>query len=230
VPSGSITHLGGYREGGDPNTWYPELWDWAYQELGVRSVLDVGCGEGQSTRYFKNLGCDVLGIDGSPEAVQNSVIPQWEVLHDFTAGRFNLNRSFDLVWSCEFVEHVEEEFSQNFLAAFASGNRYVFMTHAVPGQGGYHHVNCQPSSYWVRRLGEIGFMLDYRLTRRARARAGHGYFRKSGLVFVKRGSDSGRHGPTSLFLALLSLEWFPRRVCRYVRNHGISTALRRVFE
>jgi SAM-dependent methyltransferase len=230
MPRGSHTHLGGYREGGDPNTWYPELWDWVYQELGVRSVLDVGCGEGQSARYFKNLGCDVLGIDGSREAVQNSVIPQCEMLHDFTAGPFNLKRSFDLVWSCEFVEHVEEEFSQNFLAAFASSDKYVFMTHAVPGQGGHHHVNCQPSSYWVKRVGEIGFVLDYRLTRRARERAGHGYFRKSGLVFVKPGSGSGRHGPTRFFLALLSLEWFPRRVFRYLRNHGIRAAFRRVAE
>jgi hypothetical protein len=28
----------------------------------------------------------------------------------------------------------------------------LLMTHADPGQAGYHHVNCQPSGYWIERV------------------------------------------------------------------------------
>jgi SAM-dependent methyltransferase len=220
-------HLGGYIGGGDPNTWYPRIWNWARRELGVRSVLDVGCGEGHSTRYFRELGCEVLGVEGSSEAQRHSVIPDRLVLHDFTTGPFIPDRMFDLVWSCEFVEHIGEQHARNFLAAFATSTTFVIMTHALPGQRGYHHVNCQPSRYWVRRLKEIGFDLDYRLTRRARA-LGHAYFLRSGLVFVKS-PGARRPTPTSLLLTLLSLESFGRRAFRYVRHRGLMAAMKRLF-
>ena len=220
-------HLGGYIGGGDPDTWYPDIWSWARHELDARSVLDVGCGEGHSTRYFRDLGCEVLGVDGSPEAQRNSVIPDRLVLHDFTTGPFVPGRTFDLVWSCEFVEHIEEQYARNFLAAFESSNRFVMMTHALPGQPGHHHVNCQPSRYWVQRLKEVGFDLDYRLTRHARA-LGHAYFLRSGLVFVK--SPAARPWvSTNVLLTLLSLESLARRAFRILRDRGVVAAIKRVF-
>src|SRR5437870_3883210 len=42
-------HVGGYIQGGDPGSWCPHLWTWAVRELGIQSVLDIGCGEGHST-------------------------------------------------------------------------------------------------------------------------------------------------------------------------------------
>jgi hypothetical protein len=101
------------------------------------------------------------------------------------------------------------------------------MTHALPGQPGHHHVNCQPSRYWVQRLKGIGFDLDYRLTRYART-LGHAYFLRSGLVFVKS-LGARRLAPTSLLLTLLSLESFGRRAFRYVRHRGVMAAMKRLF-
>ena len=48
-------HLGGYIQGGDPGTWCPHLWSWIVKEFEIRSVLDVGCGEGHSTKFFHDL-------------------------------------------------------------------------------------------------------------------------------------------------------------------------------
>ena len=45
-------HLGGYIVGGDDATYYPHLWDWLVSARGVKSVVDVGCGEGHAARYF----------------------------------------------------------------------------------------------------------------------------------------------------------------------------------
>ena len=56
-------HLGGYVRGGDPGTWCPNLWNWAVDAFDVQSVLDVGCGEAHSTRFFHQLGCEALGVE-----------------------------------------------------------------------------------------------------------------------------------------------------------------------
>ncbi len=193
-------HLGGYIrasatpapsglriENGDPATWTPSLWDWAFRDLGVRSVLDVGCAEGMCAGYFEKLGCRVLGVDGSLQALDASIIPDSHVLHDYATGPFTPKQAFDLVWSCEFVEHVEEAYLPNFLASFRAGARYLMMTYAPPGQPGWHHVNCQPEAYWLEKMAGIGFRYEEALTREARRVAADGHYHRKGLLFTRTG-------------------------------------------
>lgn len=192
-------HLGGYvqsspapaRSGlpiehGDPQTWTPRLWRWAVERLGVRSVLDVGCGEGHSALYFRELGCEVCGVDGSLLAKRASRIPDAHVVHDFTRGPYVPDRKFDLVWSSEFVEHVEARYERNFLASFKAGD-CVMMTYASPGQPGWHHVNCQTAAYWAYRMHQHGFEFDDALTEESRAFAEGRHYRDRGLVFRRNG-------------------------------------------
>jgi SAM-dependent methyltransferase len=191
-------HLGGYVRSdskpapsglrvdhGDPRTWNPRLWRWVVETLGVRSVLDVGCGEGHSARLFRGLGCEVVAVDGSRQARRDSVIPEAHLVHDFITGPFVPGRDFDLVWSCEFVEHVEERYSPNFLETFCASRKYILMTYAAPGQPGWHHVNCQPAAYWAAKLRERSFLFDQELTRRSREVAEEGHYRYKGLAFVR---------------------------------------------
>lgn len=194
-------HLGGYVKGGDEATWFPQLWRWFVREQGVTSVLDVGCGEGHALNWFRDEGCDVRGVEGIEQ-------PDPDITtHDFTEGPFNatvaaqkgmtlfgdvfvdIDYDFDLVWCCEFVEHVKEQYVPNFLETFKLG-RIVAMTHATPGQQGYHHVNCQPASYWIYALEEIGFRYDRLLASEARRIAAKNpspwnHFVRSGMVFVR---------------------------------------------
>src|SRR5688500_10133584 len=111
-------HLGGYARGGDPATWCPRLWQWLVARYDVKSVLDVGCGEGHSTAYFRKLGCRVMGVDGCRRAIRDSIIPEYMALHDFCAGAFRSQQSVDCIWSCEFLEHVEEKYLPNILKTF----------------------------------------------------------------------------------------------------------------
>jgi SAM-dependent methyltransferase len=191
-------HLGGYIKSsdqlapsgldirnGDPATWSPSLWLWAMSALNIRSVLDVGCGEGHCAAFFKQYGCDVLGVDGSTLALRDSQIPKQHAQHDFTKGSYDPKKQFDMVWCSEFVEHVEENYIDNFLKTFTFASRYILMTFAEPGQSGWHHVNCQPQAYWEQSLKGIGYRLDKQRTNFARQAAASGHYLRAGLVFQK---------------------------------------------
>lgn len=185
-------HLGGYivrvSAHGDPNTYATEVWDWMIGN-GVRSVLDVGCGEGHSTKYFIDKGVEALGIEGGENAYSNSPVKEKLVLHDYTKGPFVVDRRYDAVWSCEFVEHVEERYADHFLATFACANR-VFLTHAVPGQEGYHHVNCRPAGYWIEKMSARGFVYDDESSLRLRKLTDKMHVKNTLLVFEKSGPGS----------------------------------------
>jgi SAM-dependent methyltransferase len=180
-------HLGGYVKGGDSATYYPDLWRWLVDKLEVASVLDIGCGEGQALGFFRNLGCSVWGVDGIEQ--DDPDISQ----HDFTVAPWRPDVDVDLVWSCEFVEHVAERYIPNFLRAFRAGS-LVLITHAEPGQAGYHHVNCRVADYWIGAMNAIGYELDTDLTQVTRGLAGFNpspwnHYVRSGLAFRRRDAD-----------------------------------------
>src|SRR5262249_5099772 len=144
-----------------------------------------------STRFFHDLGCRVLGLEGCIQAIEHSALPDRMLHHDFCDGPMRGDDKFDMVWSCEFLEHVDRRFVPNILQTFAHAQKLILVTHAFPGQeDGHHHVNCQPTSYWIRQMETIGFRCDAGLTRLARTvtlqdYTGVNHFARSGLVFVR---------------------------------------------
>jgi len=155
-------HLGGYWAVKDPGTWGPEIWDKIILDFNIKNVADIGCGLGYSTQYFLEKGLNVIGVEGGENAIKNTIFKGNLIQNDYTksiAFKEDCHFQFDLIWCCEFVEHVEERYSINFLNDFKSA-KYVAMTYASPGQDGYHHVNCQPQKYWINKLMEIGFQYD----------------------------------------------------------------------
>lgn len=177
-------HLGGYIVGGDKDTYAPQVWDWMIDN-NIKSVIDIGCGEGHSTKYFYDHNIDILGIEGSSQAIQHSPIKDKIICHDYTLGPIQLSKRYDAVWSCEFVEHIDARFIENFLNTFDYAN-HIFMTHATPGQGGYHHVNEQPSSYWIEKISARNYSVDMELSLELRQKTSARWVKKSLLVFHKK--------------------------------------------
>lgn len=156
-------HLGGYIHGGDSWNYAPEVWEHMVHVRGVLSVIDVGCGEGHSTRWFQSMGCTVLGVEGGAKAHAEASLHAPTLLHDYTTGPCPIEDQYDLAWCCEFVEHLEEQFLENFLKTFDHADT-ILMTHAVIGQPGFHHVNCQPMEYWRDRIEPRGYRLNMPLS------------------------------------------------------------------
>ncbi len=151
-----VSHMGGTALVGDPMTFVPDVWEKLIAKYAIKSVLDIGSGVGVNAKWFLDHGIKAFGIEGFPDYLRHSVLPDGHMFsHDYTKGPFHLG-IFDLGWSSEFVEHVEEKYIPNFMVTFQNC-RYACITHATPGQGGYHHVNEQPTEYWIQRFKEAGF-------------------------------------------------------------------------
>ena len=155
--SEDLSHLGGTAIEGDPMTFVPDVWEYLIKKFDLHSMIDIGCGVGKNARWFLEHGLSIYGVEGFPDYIRHTVLPLGRVFaHDYTKGPLTLAEIVDLGWSSEFVEHVEEQYVPNFMATFKCC-RYVCMTHATPGQGGYHHVNEQPGDYWITRMQDAGF-------------------------------------------------------------------------
>lgn len=173
--------LGGNMRFGDINTWNPLLWKFLIDRYSISSVLDVGCGEGHSVSWFRRQGIIAHGIEGLLTNVQRAVTPI--ALHDLLEKPYVM--PVDLVWSCEVAEHISENKIDMYLDTLCNG-RVIAMTHAVPGQGGHHHVNCQPSEYWISKLNARNYWLaeENEIYRNiSKKEEVFTYFSTSGMVF-----------------------------------------------
>jgi cyclopropane fatty-acyl-phospholipid synthase-like methyltransferase len=175
--------LGGNMRHGDIHTWTPHLWRYLVDRFAVDSILDVGCGEGHAVKFFHRLGIFAHGIDGLPENIRRAVAPI--ALHDLLSSAYIM--PVDLVWSCEVAEHIAPDKVDFYLDTLANG-RIVAMTHAVPGQDGHHHVNCQSWDYWVDKMQSRGYLLceDNEELRQISAKdETWNYFSRTGLLFLR---------------------------------------------
>ena len=121
----------------------------------IESFIDIGCGTGGMVNYALGRGCRSIGIDGDYSVDKEGPV----MIYDFTKGPVDVPMSFDLGWSVEFVEHIEEEYMDNWMAIFQKC-KYAVITYAPPGWPGHHHVNCQDQDYWVEKFNKYGLTFD----------------------------------------------------------------------
>lgn len=179
--NGLPMHLGGHE--GETHLDEGAL-DYLINTFGVRSMVDIGCGPAGMVELARSKGLEVLGVDGD-FVVERSVDDV--VIHDYQKAPYVPEKNYDLAWSVEFVEHIEEGYIRNFVATMDKC-KYVLMTHALPGQPGHHHVNCQPIEYWVHVMNAFGFTIDEEHTNKIRAASTmrERYIRQQSLFLINR--------------------------------------------
>tara|TARA_B100000131_G_scaffold148679_1_gene144421 strand:- start:937 stop:1491 length:555 start_codon:yes stop_codon:yes gene_type:complete len=157
-------------------------------KFNIKSMLDVGCGPGWMLEIAQARGMRAIGIDGDI-----SLRGEWKrqeitvVEQDFTLGPADIGkRKFDLGWSVEFLEHVDEKYIDNYMQAFKRC-KYLAVTAAPPGHGGHHHVNEQSLEYWVHMFSEYGFEYDPETTKEMKEASTmtKGFMQKNGMFYVK---------------------------------------------
>lgn len=186
-PAGELpAHLGGHlnRTHLDPGALLV-----IRDTFGIKSMLDVGCGPGGMIELAESVGIQSWGIDGDPYVERQT---KHVTIHDYTLGPVDVSHlpmtQFDLAWSVEFLEHVEEKFIDNYMHSFRMCN-YVVCTAAPPGWPGHHHVNCRSIDYWVGAFAANGFEYDGKMSGNVRAYSTmpKGFMGRTGMFFRKRG-------------------------------------------
>lgn len=161
--AGDKKHLGGFTVFDDMGV-SPATWKYMIERYGVKSLLDVGCGRGISTLWFLKHGVDVLCAEGSHDAVMQSLLPDPEnqiVEHDFSRGPWWPDKTYDAVWSVEFLEHVNRQFHFNYITAFRKC-ALLFVTSSR--NGGWHHTEVHMDDWWIRKYESYGFRYSKELT------------------------------------------------------------------
>ena len=168
--AGDKKHLGGFVEM-DLHGISPAAWKHMIESYGVHSVLDVGCGRGISTLWFLKHGVDILCAEGSHDAVEQSMLPDPAnqiVEHDFSRAPWWPEKTYDAVWSVEFLEHVGVQYHFNYIAAFRKC-ALIFVTSSR--NGGWHHTEVHFDDWWIRKYEAYGFRYSPELTKEIRQTA-----------------------------------------------------------
>lgn len=123
----------------------------------VRTVIDVGCGEGWWAQAFTEHGCEVIGIDGA--YVNGSPLGDRFIPHDLSVALpAHLAGRFDLAVCLEVAEHLPPSRAGSFVADLCALAPIVLFSAAIPGQGGVGHINEQPLMYWRDLFSTCGYL------------------------------------------------------------------------
>lgn len=122
------------------------------------SVLDVGCGEGWWAREFAQRGCFVTAVDESVREHHESQGVRFEPADLRTL--FDTPTKFDLSICLEVAEHLPESSGPGLIESLCKSAPLVLFSAAVPGQGGYGHLNEQWPPYWEKLFERNGYAVS----------------------------------------------------------------------
>jgi SAM-dependent methyltransferase len=170
-------HLGGHY---NYTNMEGEVFGYLVHRYKIKKMLDVGCGMGGMVDFANDFGIRAIGVDGDPYMKRDTIF-----VHDFMSGAFrNRHKKFDLIWCVEFLEHIDRAYLPYVLETFLKG-RVLFITFAIPEQGGHHHVNLQNEDYWIGVLCN-DWTLDTEATHWIRTYSkNEPYIKKTGMVWIK---------------------------------------------
>ena len=144
-------------------------------------MLDLGSGTGIASRWFANQGRAAIAVEGLEANVRNSLYPT--IKQDITLAP--VIAPVDLVHCHEMVEHIDELYLDNLLQSLMNG-RIILMTAAGPDQPGHHHINLQPTTYWITHLTQRGCQYledDTQRIRKMASQEGAWHMARSGMLF-----------------------------------------------
>ena len=122
------------------------------------SVVDFGCGLGDWLAEFQSRGVPrILGLDGAWVPVQNLQFPPTYFRTIEFTSTYTLEERFDLAVCLEVAEHFTDQHATRLISALTTAADVVLFSAAIPGQGGYEHINERFQKDWIDRFSAQGF-------------------------------------------------------------------------
>lgn len=126
------------------------------------SVVDIGCGTGNFLKAFKTFGVNkVLGVDGSwaDKKLVAANLDKGEFI-EADLEHFDhklLGNKFDLALCLEVAEHLAPAAADGLVKNLTQLSNTILFSAAIPGQGGYKHINEQWATYWQAKFAQHDF-------------------------------------------------------------------------
>lgn len=172
-------HLGGHQNITNVDT---QILPYVVKKYKIKSMIDIGCGPGGMRDVANSLKISWTGVDGDFTLANKDNM----IIHDFSKSKLDINSKFDLAWSSEFLEHIEEKYIDNYMPVFARAD-IVIVTAAMPGTPGHHHVNCRDLDYWYEVFKNYNMIYDETETNSLKQISDmrKGFFKRHGFCFKK---------------------------------------------
>lgn len=112
-------------------------------------VLDLGCGSGRDSLFFKGLGYDVTAVDGSTEMCIQAEKNIGQPVINMTFDKLEYDSEFDGIWACASLLHVPSGEIEKVLKAIEKALK----------TGGYFYCSFKYGDYEGEREGR--YYTDY---------------------------------------------------------------------
>jgi len=134
------------------------------------TISDYGAGSGAYSKYLIDQGIDSANLhcyDGNTAIVDASGgLCQGGV--DLSSPQPTLP-VVDVVYALEIGEHIPKDREPVFLKNLNhAASKQLFLSWAIPGQGGNGHVNCQTNDYIIGEMAKLGLAFDDNVTKTIR--------------------------------------------------------------
>jgi len=148
----------------------------------LKTIIDIGCGDGKYTKKFNENGFECVGFDGSPltPELTNNLCKIMDFSEPVDIGKF------DLVFCLEVGEHIPSQYEQTFIDNICRATKNdIVLSWAVEGQSGNGHVNCKNNDYVINEMSTRGFEIDKESTNFLREQCKIPWF-KDTVMYFKR--------------------------------------------
>nr|WP_320057013.1 beta-1,6-N-acetylglucosaminyltransferase [uncultured Bacteroides sp.] len=160
--------------------------------MGVKTIVDFGCGPGWYVKALRRKGFKIVGYDANPYVTDLSKV----ILQDGTVCQHadltdNLisDTFLDLVLCLEVGEHIPKEYEDQFIKNLVQNAReYIILSWAIEGQKGDGHINCHSNQYVIAKLSQAGFSENVPAKNYLRHQAKLDWFRNTIMVFQRNHS------------------------------------------
>ena len=123
----------------------------------MRSVVDVGGGDGGWLSIFQKCGTEEVLLIDCPEAEMHLLIERDCFLSCDLSRELPKSQRFDLAVCLECAEHLPEHRAEPLVEWLTLSADLVVFSAAIPGQGGKGHINEKSSKYWSDLFLRHGF-------------------------------------------------------------------------
>ena len=151
-----------------------------------KRVGSFGDGPGIYRQYFDSTGLLQVydAYDGAPYA-SRSTNGSVKFL-DLSIPQYGLP-IYDWILSLEVAEHIPAKYQDNFLSNIGRHAKTgIILSWAVPGQGGYHHVNNRDLTFVVSALKKLGFERNITASKLLRSHASLSWLIENTNVYYRQ--------------------------------------------